>query len=123
MNELICCVFILFTHSVVKSAMVYECLPHRNCSIPIYDYIYWSEREQDSEKSQESLLLKVVDMTYDINIWNYCDINMYSSIGVKKLLELHNVNVSTTTWVAVFQRLKVTDKCMQEGLEHFAYNR
>ena len=107
--------------ALVSAAVVYPVredtgsLIKYNASVIFYNELIWNPNFSVSNVS-------LVDIHYNISVFNYCNLNAYTSSGVERLLDAHHVPVNGT-WVAVLSMsyteivvdcMKVQDLSLEE---------
>ncbi len=58
--------------------------------------------------------MPLVDICYDRNVFDYCDLTKYSIKGVESLLHAHHINstIASGKWVAVISIYNLVIECM-----------
>jgi hypothetical protein len=78
-----------------------------NASVILYNELIWNPDFSVSA-------VPLVDLHYNISVFNYCNINTYTSSGVERLLQAHHVPANRS-WVAVLSidDSKINFECMK----------
>ncbi len=100
--------------SLASGALVYPVrvessspVTYYNSSIKFYSYLKWNTNFVYTQ-------LKLINLQYNRDIFDYCDISKYTPEGVEMLLQAHHVNTTSAhaQWIAVRPRGKKTRECL-----------
>ena len=103
-------VWLVISLAVTSANIVYPVrdettgLIQSNRSSVFYNTLPWNREYTASN-------VALVDITYNVSVFNYCDVNEYTQPGVERLLKAHHVPLNQS-WVAVVSMPYIVPECM-----------